>query len=229
VDYEFNVGSVNRDCVYIIPPYIPKPEYFQSRSAESENSRKKKNLIMLGMMARWDPLKCHAKLLRVLKHCNEQDIRDYNLILAGKGATQLNKDLLAQINELGLQDKVLLMGEIADKETFFSAIDMHILLSKDESFGLVTVEALLRSIPSIMTETGIAPELTDNINFRTCSHHDDARVIAAKVIELLDATITNYGKCKSNDEKIGYTPKSLTRFTEDNLKLYRQIYDKYKK
>ncbi len=52
----------------------------------------------------------------------------------------------------------------SDVEFFYSAIDIFIMPSKKETFGMVTVEAMLSGIPVIGTDSGGTPELLEQGN-----------------------------------------------------------------
>lgn len=55
----------------------------------------------------------------------------------------------------------LLAGFIADREEFFAALDLFIMPSRSEGWGLAAVEALARGIPVIASNTGGLPEIVE--------------------------------------------------------------------
>ncbi|MDT0186478.1 glycosyltransferase family 4 protein [Microbacterium sp. ARD31] len=67
--------------------------------------------------------------------------------------------------QLGVAQRVLLMGPRTDLELFFAASDMLVLPSHYEPYGLVILEALASGLPVISTAVGCAPEvIEDGVN-----------------------------------------------------------------
>jgi glycosyltransferase involved in cell wall biosynthesis len=56
---------------------------------------------------------------------------------------------------------VLLPGFVADREEFFAALDLFIMPSRSEGWGLAAVEALARGIPVLASNTGGLPEIVE--------------------------------------------------------------------
>ena len=78
---------------------------------------------------------------------------DYVVLIGGTGP--LRKKLQAQIESLGLSDKVQLLGFIKDEELplYYEACSLFVLSSvlKTEAFGIVQIEAMSYSRPVIAT------------------------------------------------------------------------------
>jgi glycosyltransferase involved in cell wall biosynthesis len=116
------------------------------------------NFFVIGMIARWHPVKDHNTLLRSLNKV-KIDLLNWKCILIGEGITINNQDLQTLINSYGLQENVICLGPVIDINAIINALDIHILSSSSESFGNVTAEAMSCSIPCIMTDVGEARNL----------------------------------------------------------------------
>ncbi|MBT2693244.1 N-acetyl-alpha-D-glucosaminyl L-malate synthase BshA [Bacillus sp. ISL-55] len=79
------------------------------------------------------------------------------LLLVGDGPEMKNVCNLA--SELGIRDKVLLLGKQERVEELYSLSDLMLLLSEKESFGLVALEAMACGVPCIGTNVGGIPEV----------------------------------------------------------------------
>lgn len=86
---------------------------------------------------------------------------DYVILIGGTGA--LKDKLQEQINELGLQNRVKLLGRISDADlpAYYGACDVFCLSSvqKTEAFGIVMIEAMSCGKPVIATnipESGVS-------------------------------------------------------------------------
>lgn len=92
-----------------------------------------------------------------------QDHPEYRLLILGEG--KLRTDLEKQIAELGLEEKVQLLGIQKEVPKFHQASEFFVLSSRFEGFPLVVVEALACGLPIISTPVaGSAQYLVDGEN-----------------------------------------------------------------
>ncbi|MFS0863377.1 N-acetyl-alpha-D-glucosaminyl L-malate synthase BshA [Fredinandcohnia sp. 179-A 10B2 NHS] len=89
------------------------------------------------------------------------------------------------INELGLEDKVLLLGKQENLAELYSISDLKLLLSEKESFGLVLIEAMACGVPTIGTNIGGIPEVIEDGSNGYLCEVGDIQEIAKKSLELL--------------------------------------------
>lgn len=105
------------------------------------------------------PVKNHISLIEGLKNFLLNS--DYSLIIVGDGP--LFKEIQEKINNEGLQQKIILTGNIKNPHPIVARAKYAILASLDESFSLTLIEALSLGIPVIATDCGgpreiLAPE-----------------------------------------------------------------------
>lgn len=74
------------------------------------------------------------------------------LKIAGDGP--LRNDLEVKVKELGIEDQVKFMGYQSDMVAFLREIDIFVLSSHYEGFGLVLVEAMAAGLPVVATDVG---------------------------------------------------------------------------
>lgn len=78
------------------------------------------------------------------------------LLIVGGGPVRAN--LESQIGKLGLGEKVVMIGEVADEErsAYYHAADIFVLpsTSRAEAFGIAMLEAMACGTPAISTELG---------------------------------------------------------------------------
>ena len=90
-----------------------------------------------------------------------------------------------QASEMGLQDRIIFVGEAHDPVRWLSVADLFLLPSTQESFGLAALEAMACEVPVIASSVGGLPEIiTDGVNGYVCQP-DDADEMAARGLELL--------------------------------------------
>lgn len=104
--------------------------------------------------------KNHALLVEAFAKIHPQ-APDWTLRIYGDGAEK--KKLKARINELGLSNSILLMGQVAPVSPEFGKASIFVLPSKREAFGNVLVEAMAAGLPVVSTDADHGPRniLTD--------------------------------------------------------------------
>ena len=70
-------------------------------------------------------------------------------------------DLLKKIKQNKLEDVVHIVKFQEDVSVFYNAVDVFALASHSETFGMVTVEAMLSKLPIIATQSGGTSEILD--------------------------------------------------------------------
>ena len=86
------------------------------------------------------------------------------LLLVGGGGEE-QETLERQARVLGIADRVEFVGPIHDPRDFYRRLDLFVLPSLDEAFGLVVLEAMAMGLPVIGTRVGGVPEvLTHGVN-----------------------------------------------------------------
>ncbi|HAY3562887.1 TPA: glycosyltransferase [Elizabethkingia meningoseptica] len=129
--------------------YIPIGiEYVEADTEKVEiikNKYKDKHFIFsLGRLVEY---KGYEYLIRAAQHLDD----NYCIVIGGRGP--LMESLTSLINELGVQNKVSLLGFVADEDIFsyFEACDLFCLSSiwKTEAFAIVQIEAMSYGKPII--------------------------------------------------------------------------------
>ncbi len=115
--------------------------------------------VLLGMVARWDPLKDHATLLAALGGTDARLPAGCRLVLVGPGMDGSNAELAALVERHGVRDRVLLVGARSDVQAVMNALDLHLLSSSGEAFGNVSIEAMACGVPAIVTATGAGADI----------------------------------------------------------------------
>lgn len=115
----------------------------------------------IGFLGRFHPKKNIDVLLRALSHLPDQ----FTLTVGGDGPPAFRTALESIASELGIAHRVLWKGFIsADmKDQFFSAVDVLVMPSAFESFGIVAAEAMMRGVPAMVSpRTGMAELISDH-------------------------------------------------------------------
>lgn len=113
---------------------------------------------VVGLVARWDPLKDHENFLSAMALVRQYR-PDLRVILAGKGCAPDNNELVSLIGRAAGAESTYLLGPRADVPKIMSALDLHVLSSRSEAFPNVVAEAMACETPCVVTEVGDAPAI----------------------------------------------------------------------
>lgn len=105
------------------------------------------------------------------------------LVLVGDGPDRTSCEMLAR--ELKIHDKIRFMGKQSDLSEILSAVDLFLLPSQQESFGLSALEAMSYEVPVISSSVGGLPELVLHNQTGYIAEIGDVERMAKYAIELL--------------------------------------------
>lgn len=172
----------NSEKTRIIPNGFNCQEY-QPDSRSREQVRKALEIppdtLLIGLIARYHPMKDHANFLRaaaeLMKSGAETDVA---FLLAGRGIDPSNGMLTELIHQLGLGSKVYLLGERGDIPKLMAALDIATLASAwGEGFPNVLGEAMACGVPCVATDVGDSAYLIGATG--AVAPPGDARALAA--------------------------------------------------
>ena len=110
--------------------------------------------IVIGHIARYHPKKDHFSLIKAFADASFEDM-EITLLLAGKNVDANNRELQNLILEMGLNKKVILLGERNDVPNLLKCMDILILSSAwGEGFPNVLIEAMATEVYCIATDVG---------------------------------------------------------------------------
>jgi len=137
---------------------------------------------LVGMLARFHPMKDHETFLRAaaLAARRREDVR---FVLAGRGVGP-NLDLAGLVEQLGLRNRVHLFDERHDVPDLLAALDVAVMSSMSEGFPTVIAEAMACGTPCVATDVGDARTIVGDVGIVVPPRQPDA--LAAGIVELLE-------------------------------------------
>lgn len=168
--------DISREHLFHIPNMI--------RSTPMQKRTEFHSPITIGSMGRFVEKKGFDSFLHALKALKGLEM-EFKTILGGGGP--LEDDLKQMASDFGLGEHVTFCGWVEDKKQFFADIDIFVLPSYHEPFGIVLIEAMAAGLPCITTDTEGPCEIIKQ-------HHDAVMVekarpyqMASELRELIDA------------------------------------------
>jgi glycosyltransferase involved in cell wall biosynthesis len=113
-------------------------------------------VIVAANVAALVPHKDHATMLAAAKRLESRH-PDLHWVVAGEG--ELRPALEARIGQLGLKDRVHLMGHLASPERLIADADVFVMSSRQEGLGTSVLEAMALGTPVASTGAGGLPEM----------------------------------------------------------------------
>ncbi len=114
------------------------------------------NSLVVGNVARLEPIKDHLYLLDIFKRISRQ-LPEAILLIVGGGSQA--KKLENKARELEIEKKVIFLGTRSDVPEIVKIFDVFVLTSKNEGLPLSLLEAMASSKAVIATNVGGNPEV----------------------------------------------------------------------
>ena len=160
---------INEGCrndIRVIPPgfdfdsmkeasCLPLPENIRAWLAQDSNIPV---ILQVGMIR---PEKGHAFMLEVLTRLKQQG-RLFRWLIVGGGKPEAEQQLQTLINRCGMQDIVLMTGNVSPVFPVYRIASLLVIPSTNESFGMVAVEASAFSLPVMANQIGGLPDIIEN-------------------------------------------------------------------
>ncbi|HXZ27014.1 MAG TPA: glycosyltransferase [Terriglobales bacterium] len=140
--------------------------------------------ILVGLIARFHPVKDHANFLRAAGSVAVAD-PTVCFLLAGKGVTGDEPELARLVTEHRLQGRVFLLGERSDMPRLTAGLDVACSSSWTEAFSSTVGEAMACGVPCVATDVGETAFIIDNTGLVVPPR--DSEALARAILELIRA------------------------------------------
>ena len=155
-----------------------RPDPMARRELRSELALQE-GMQLLGFIARFHQEKNPGLFLRALSRLPPQ----VHGLMVGSGMTLENLSLADQIRELGLRDRIHLLGERRDMPRIMAGLDVAVSASWNEGFSNALGEAQACGVPCVATAVGDSPVLIGGIGRLVAP--GEGKPLAEAILELL--------------------------------------------
>jgi len=210
--------------------YIPKQNIIviyngiqavQANYDQTQNLKKELaitgNTIVLGTIARLDPIKNHKMMLKAFKQVLSTSPNTI-LIIVGDGEERNNLENLAA--KLDLSNKVIFLGFKPKPENYLNLMDIFLLSSLSEGTSMTLLEAMSLSKPCIVTAAGGNPEIIVNGHNGLVTKNDEPDEFSSANLTLINDVAMRKTMAKNAGERFEmlYTEN---RMCEDYQLIYK--------
>lgn len=139
--------------------------------------------VVIGMVARWHPMKDHTTLLSACAAVLRK-VPGVRVVLVGRNVDGGNPYIASIIESLGLERATILLGERHDMERLYNVFDVLALSSWGEAFPLVLCEAMASGVPCVTTDVGDSSWIVGSAGKSVSPRNPDA--LGSAILELID-------------------------------------------
>jgi len=147
-----------------IPTGFDTDTYLPNLNSRAEFRRSlglHENALLVGLVARFDPLKDHANFLSAAAIVTRRH-QTARFVLVGRNVDGANQDLVKQVRELGLEENIHLLGVCQNIPKITAALDVAVSSSLSEAFANTIGEAMSCGIPCVVTDVGDSASVVGN-------------------------------------------------------------------
>jgi glycosyltransferase involved in cell wall biosynthesis len=175
---------------------------------------------VIGTMGRLSPVKGQRYLIEAMRYVISKH-KEAQCLVIGSGREENMLKNLAK--KAGLEDSIKFAGAAyADIPLYLSCIDIFILPSITEGFGLVLLEAMSAGKPCIGSDTGGINEIIKDGISGLLVPVGDAEAIGGAISRLLDDKILSY-EMGRNGKEIVKEKFSINLMANKMIKFYREV------
>lgn len=209
-------NGVSQDKVHLIYNGVDVLSGGRLPEEIAERIRDKKVLLSVGRLEKEKGFQHNVEALNILR----DTYPDLVYVVVGDGAYKTKLQELAK--ELNLKDRVIFAGQQSREnvQAFYRNSHLFSMPSRDESFGIVYLEAMTAGLPIIGTNgEGITALLAENPVGRLVEH-GDSNGLAQAVSELLDPALAREMGNKGRALAAGFT---WEHSAGELFKLYKSV------
>jgi len=164
---------------------------------------------------RLDPLKGQLDMIEALNILKKKNKTALKLLLLGdptkNEGSEYAEMLKEKVHNYSLGEEVIFRPFSPNVEEYLGAADIFVLTSAKETFGTVTIEAMVAELPVIATNSGGSPEILEKGRLGLLYTPGKAEELADRLMDILN----NH---KQATERAGRARKAaIERYSHDNV------------
>lgn len=167
-----------------VPDYIERLENGERLTSKSDQSLKTPRNFTIGVISRLEPIKGMDLVIPAFSKVHPE-FPNSRLLIVGEGS--LRASMERQASELNLP--VTFVGRQPQEklQDFYDQIDILLMPSRSEGFGLTAVEGMTRGCVPVVADVGGLPEVVEDVKNGLLHKREDVADMAEKIKGLLAA------------------------------------------
>jgi glycosyltransferase involved in cell wall biosynthesis len=169
-------SDVPAEKIVVIPNAVDVAQFARSRSGRIEDA------LRVGFIGRLDPIKRIGDLVAAMPLLDNR----FTLHIFGDGEDRQNIEQQIAVNNLSA--RIILHGTIAKPQAAFESIDLLVLPSAAEGFGLVLIEAMAAGVPIVATDVPGIRDVVQNEKTGLLVPVRNPQALAAAIRRIADSS-----------------------------------------
>jgi glycosyltransferase involved in cell wall biosynthesis len=184
-------AGVQREHITVIPSGVDCAHFRPPSAVERAQARAAFGLgdsdLAVGAIGVLEPRKGHRYLLEAMESLRRSDecgdiLARVRGFIAGEGT--LADDLAADVQRLGLKDRVRMLGHVADTRALLWALDIFVMPSLKEGLGVALLEAMACGVVAVASRVGGIVDAVDDQLTGLLASPSDASALAEPLAAL---------------------------------------------
>lgn len=202
VKENYEIKNKVRDIIVEYDSVLSENKLLELDLNRKRTESKVNDILTFGMVALIHPNKGQIEAVKALSVVVRKYPKVRLLLVGGGHVTNLKK----VINELEMNEKVVILGEMPNPFEAFLDMDIYLMCSKMEGLGRVTLEAMASCLPIIGYKEGGTLEIISE-NDNGIFYDGDYNELAKKMIYLIENPLIQkkMGQCGRNQFETKYT------------------------
>ena len=201
--------------------YGIEPDKFSQPRVDLRKEWALNGSAIIGSIGRLEPRKGHDCLIEAMAILVKR-LPNVLLLIAGHDSWGYGVNLGRRIDELGLKDRVRLIGFQNDVVSFLNTLDVFALATNSEGFGQVVIEAMAAGKPVVTSKIAPLTEIVADGETGLLVESRSPQSFASAIAQLLIDPMERHRMGACGRERV---TKSFTaeRMTQETLLLYENL------
>lgn len=195
---------------------------FQFNEQKRKDIRKKHmiddDVVLLGAVGHLESVKNHQYLLDLIYELRESK---YNLLLVGDGSKYT--ELINKSKRLGIENQIILTGNVSNVEEYLSAMDLFLFPSLYEGFGISVIEAQANGLECLISDKIPDDVIVTELVHKLPIEEKNIEQWIEEVIKRTKNRVNNRAQYMQDVIKSGFDVKEVGNNLE---KIYNSTYEK---
>lgn len=201
-----------------------KPIDQQSREIFRNALEVQEDTLLIGMVARYDPMKGHLIFIEAANDLvNHLKVQNLKFLLVGRNVTWKNQEIVDCLDKYKLRDHFLLLGERRDTPSILANLHLYVSASLfGEGFPNVVGEAMCCGTPCVVTDVGDSARVVDQ--YGRVVRPNDAEGLAYAIKELVEMDYAKRCELGFNARRHIVQNYDIKKIAKDYESLYDKIF-----
>ncbi|MCK6543673.1 glycosyltransferase family 4 protein [bacterium] len=180
-----------------------------------------KNVFLIGTVCRFDTRKRLDRLLMGFSMIS--NLKDFHLVVVGGGDTILEQTLKQFVAHNNMLDKVTFTGILENPSDAMSAMNLFVLSSDNETFGVSLVEAMYKKKPVVVFFDSGGP--AEIILGQNCGYIINTPSEMPGIVEQLRADPILAQRLGESGHRLVVEKYNVKRFYKNSLRVYSELFE----